>query len=536
MMRNLSVFALLLVLGISPAGAQTIGGPVSGGGGGSGPPSGTAGGILGGTYPNPTIAAVSTLSPATSGTLDNYVIGGVIPLAGNFTTIGATTRGTGLFTTLGANSTTTFADLATWGTSGLGITSTYTNTLAAIIGVTPTFSYSTTANGINEFVFSATLVPTGATAGTNSTILVNPTMGTSAVDISRIAALQVGVNTAAGYSGVPANGTAILVAAPTAAGTNPFTVGNSITINGATNGGSITSGSVTNTQLNIVASTAAGGVGGTVANTGITIAMPSASSASTTNKGLSITGNGGAASTNFAINSTSTAASTLSGNLTATSLIPSSSTIPTNGLYLPAGNDVGIAANSTKVFDCVSTGCTNTGTFAATGIITTAATDASSSTGGAVQISGGASVAKRFWIPAITGSAGVQTAVLCQSSGGEMIADTVACLASSARFKIIHGPMPYGALDKIAALPIERWSYKAEGIFQSEDWTRERIGAVAEDVAALDTRLVGYDREGKPRSISTEQLLALTIKAVQELKMANDNLRSEVNELRRQRN
>lgn len=150
-------------------------------------------------------------------------------------------------------------------------------------------------------------------------------------------------------------------------------------------------------------------------------------------------------------------------------------------------------------------------------------TDASASTGGALQVAGGASVAKRFWLPAITASAGLQTAVLCQSSGGEVIADSVACLASSARFKDIAGPMEDGVLAKLAALPMWRWNYKPEGIFHNNN---EHVGPIAEDVAAMDSRLAGYDSDGKVRTYSTEQLLAFTIKAVQELNQRLNRIES----------
>lgn len=44
------------------------------------------------------------------------------------------------------------------------------------------------------------------------------------------------------------------------------------------------------------------------------------------------------------------------GSATATGFIPSSSTVPTNGLFLPATNAVGIATNSTERFRIASTG------------------------------------------------------------------------------------------------------------------------------------------------------------------------------------
>ncbi len=158
----------------------------------------------------------------------------------------------------------------------------------------------------------------------------------------------------------------------------------------------------------------------------------------------------------------------------------------------------------------------------------TNATDATSTATGSFQVAGGGVVTKRFWIPGITASSGLQTAVLCQSSGGEMIADSVACLASGGQFKNIIGPLDGGALVKLMQLPIDRWSYKPEGNFTSAEWTRERIGPIAQDVAAMDSRLAGYDSGGNVRTYSTEQLLAFTIKALQELKADNDNLREEM--------
>lgn len=158
--------------------------------------------------------------------------------------------------------------------------------------------------------------------------------------------------------------------------------------------------------------------------------------------------------------------------------------------------------------------------------VVTSALDSSTSAGGALQVAGGASVAKRFWIPAITASSGLQTAVLCQSSGGEMIADSVACLASSARFKNIRGSLSSDVVDKFMKLPIKIWAYKPEGIFKEGDWTRDRIGPVAEDVAELDPRLAEYDHDGNVRAYSTEQLLAYTIKVVQEQQGQINKLRA----------
>lgn len=183
-------------------------------------------------------------------------------------------------------------------------------------------------------------------------------------------------------------------------------------------------------------------------------------------------------------------------------------------------SDGGLAVGATAVATDPGTGgVLIDGTFK-----TASTTDATTTTSGALQIAGGAAIRKRVFIDGITASAGLQTAVLCQSSGGEMIADSVACLASAAKFKNVRGLMPDGALDKIMRLPIDLWSYKSEGQFTSDDWTRERIGPLADDVAAMDPRLAGYDSDGNVRTYSTEQLLAFTIKALQEANARIDRL------------
>lgn len=57
-----------------------------------------------------------------------------------------------------------------------------------------------------------------------------------------------------------------------------------------------------------------------------------------------------------------TGTGTFSSTATATAFIPSAASIPSNGLYLPGANTVGIAAGSTLVMSISSTGTVNTGT------------------------------------------------------------------------------------------------------------------------------------------------------------------------------
>lgn len=140
-----------------------------------------------------------------------------------------------------------------------------------------------------------------------------------------------------------------------------------------------------------------------------------------------------------------------------------------------------------------------------------ASTDATSISTGSIQNPGGMSVNKRVWFNGISASAGLQTAVLCQSSGGEVIADSVACLASSARFKEGFGLISDQQLrDKTEHFTVKSWRYKRElGSVFPDRYYRERIGLVAEDVAAIDSRLVELDADGQARTIDFNAVLGL---------------------------
>jgi hypothetical protein len=165
---------------------------------------------------------------------------------------------------------------------------------------------------------------------------------------------------------------------------------------------------------------------------------------------------------------------------------------------------------------------------------TSSTTDSTTTTTGALQVAGGAAIRKRVFIDGITSSSGLQTAVLCQSSGGEMIADTVACLASSARFKNRIKPLNVG-LNEILNLHPVSFFYKPEGIFTSNpNFKHERVGLIAEDVAKIDRRLVGFEKDGvTPRTVGYEQIVPVLIKAVQEQQKEIEELKRQVAELKR---
>jgi hypothetical protein len=179
-----------------------------------------------------------------------------------------------------------------------------------------------------------------------------------------------------------------------------------------------------------------------------------------------------------------------------------------------------------------------TGNFklATGGIVVAGTTDSTTTTTGALQVAGGAAIRKRVFIDGITASSGLQTAVLCQSSGGEMIADSVACLASSGRFKQDIKPLAVG-LDEVMRLRPVSYRYKPEGIFShNANYLKERIGFLAEDVQQIEPRVVGYEADGKTaRTVSYETMVPLLVKSIQELKGEVDTLKAEIQSLKQPR-
>ncbi len=281
---------------------------------------------------------------------------------------------TGLLSTTGVTltGTTTFGDGATWGTGGITDTTTYTtSSLTGPINLAYTTNYTNTGGGQTGFILSPTLTSTGATAGNLSMISLNPSVGNSANNIANARGLILTGAINGSYSGTVTNFNVLQLTA-NSFGTNPITNLNRILLSGtSTNGNGITSGTVTNSFLNIAGDSSAAGSGGTVNNYGSNITLGTGSSAGTNNTGILITGNGGGASTNYAIDSSSTATSRFIGKLNVTSTasyagnILYSTTAPTvasgfgSGASIPANN--GTAAFTVNV---------GTGGSASSGVIT----------------------------------------------------------------------------------------------------------------------------------------------------------------------
>lgn len=104
------------------------------------------------------------------------------------------------------------------------------------------------------------------------------------------------------------------------------------------------------------------------------------------------------------------------------------------------------------------------------------------------------------------------------------------CLGtSSARFKNNIASMEVGleAINKLR--PVNFYYKKGYG----DEGVRKQYGFLAEEVVDVIPDLVGRDRQGKPLSVDIVGLTPIIVKSLQELKAANDNLRAEVERLKR---
>jgi hypothetical protein len=132
-------------------------------------------------------------------------------------------------------------------------------------------------------------------------------------------------------------------------------------------------------------------------------------------------------------------------------------------------------------------------------------------------------------LPALASSSSAQTGTVCWTTGtGNLTVDTTTtCLLSSAVFKHDIRPLENSLATVMALKPVS-YVYNEDQFIPGE-----QVGFVAEDVAAVDERLVSRFPDGRVRSVRYQQLTADLAGAIQALKADNDNLREEVAELRR---
>lgn len=132
--------------------------------------------------------------------------------------------------------------------------------------------------------------------------------------------------------------------------------------------------------------------------------------------------------------------------------------------------------------------------------------------------------------PTLTSSSGLQSGVLCLSANGEVINDSVACLASAARYKQDISSLSLGAsLKELMQIRPVSFYYKPDfnGALQSNpNDNSEQVGFIADEVQKIDPRLVILTTEpttfegqtypaGTVNGVRYEQITALLAAAAQ---------------------
>jgi hypothetical protein len=136
------------------------------------------------------------------------------------------------------------------------------------------------------------------------------------------------------------------------------------------------------------------------------------------------------------------------------------------------------------------------------------------------------------FMPNITTSSAAQTGTVCWTTGtGKFTVDTtVGCLTSLEEAKDILAYLkPADALRLVDDLRPFSFRYR-RGWGDSGHY--EQFGLGARQVAAVDERMVGRDPDGALQGVRYQELTAVLVGAIKELKAANDNLHAEVARLR----
>ncbi len=120
-----------------------------------------------------------------------------------------------------------------------------------------------------------------------------------------------------------------------------------------------------------------------------------------------------------------------------------------------------------------------------------------------------------FYAPSLTASeansASFSTLCYRESDGLFIADDDSVCISSSARFKHDIAELDIDGLSYVRAMKPSSYIYN-EGEDQSTFY-----GLIAEDIAAIDPHLADYDPEGLPEDFYDRAVLAVVVKAVQEL-------------------
>lgn len=138
----------------------------------------------------------------------------------------------------------------------------------------------------------------------------------------------------------------------------------------------------------------------------------------------------------------------------------------------------------------------------------------------------------------LTQSSGLQAGVLCLGANKDVIDDSVACLASSMRYKNRINTLTEG-LDEIMKFRPVSFFYKEDfngALKDNPNYNGERVGFIAEEMEKVDKRLIVVDTApvtfegitsevGHPASVRYPEITAVLVKAVQELNTKVDTMK-----------
>lgn len=126
--------------------------------------------------------------------------------------------------------------------------------------------------------------------------------------------------------------------------------------------------------------------------------------------------------------------------------------------------------------------------------------------------------------PDMISSSAAQTGTVCWGTGGQLTYDpTLGCLTSSARFKRDIVDLDAGLAEVMRMRPVSF-------VYTNNPADKARqVGLIAEEVNAVDPRLVGYEPDGiTPRGVRYAEYTAMLTKAIQQQQAQIDALKATI--------